>query len=479
MRLTPPPEDRPLTARERVERRRAQKRAASSGYGRRGAQRRRGCGPAGLLLLLVTLGVGALLLGLLGWARGTLRSLERDDPRPAVATSGAEPAGLPEGLREPFNVLLIGVDRRADLLEGVRSDTLILVHVNPPGGWAGMLSIPRDSVVNVPYLGQQKINTAYSYGFNNAEALYGPGTAPEAGGGALAAETVEGFLGLRVDYTAQIDFRGFERVVDTLGGITVDVPLPLLDSAYPSEDYGYERIFIPAGLQVLDGPTALRYARSRHSTSDFDRSRRQQQVLRAILAEVRARGLLSQAALLPDLARDLQASVNTTLPLSDIETIRGLADLAQRLSPERITQLSINPNDVGVLGESGSDIYWDQGDVRALVGRLLAGPDTTAEAARVLVLNGAGVQGLAGRVTSRLAGQGFVMEAAGDAPAPAEHSLLIDYSGRPQTLQALAEWLGLDAEQVLSAPPPGAPAPAGADIVLVLGADYQPHWAGE
>jgi len=323
--------------------------------------------------------LAALTLGLLGWARGTLQSIEQEDPRQAVRTPGpagaaATPAPLPDTLRDPFNVLLIGVDRRADMVEGVRSDTLILVHVDPRAGWAGMLSIPRDSVVRVPGLGEGKINTAYSYGFNNAEALYGADTAPEAAGGAMAAATVEGFLGVTVDYTAQIDFAGFERVVDTLGGITIDVPRPLLDPAYPTEDYGYERIYVPAGLQVLDGRTALRYARSRHSTSDFDRSRRQQEVLRAILAEVRGRGLLSQAGLLPELARDLQASVSTTLPLSDLDTLRGLAALAQRLTPERIVQLSINPNDVAVVAESGSDIYWDEGDVGALMGRLLAGP---------------------------------------------------------------------------------------------------------
>lgn len=465
-RRTPPTASRPQSARERVERLRA--------------RRRRGCAGPGLVAGALVAVVAAVLIGLIGAARGTLQAIERDDPRQAAP--GVSPQALPDTLREPFNVLLIGVDRREDMLEGVRSDTLIVVHVNPAAGWAGMLSIPRDSIVAVPNLGQQKINTAYSYGFNNAEALYGDGTAPEAGGGALAAETVEGFLGLSVDYIAQIDFRGFERVVDTLGGITVDVPRPLLDATYPTEDYGYERIYVPAGLQVMDGRTALRYARSRHSSSDFDRSRRQQQVLRALLGEVRARGLLSQAGLLPDLARDLQASVSTTLPLSDLDTIRGLAALAQGLGPERIVQLSINPDDVAVVAESGSDIYWDEADVRALAARLERGPEApaeAAEAARVQVLNGAGVQGLAGRVTAVLAGAGFPTAPPGDAPALAERTLLIDYRGRPQALRALADWLGLDPGQVLSEPPPGAPAPADADVVLLLGGDYQPRWAGE
>ena len=406
-----------------------------------------------------------------------LGAIQQADPRRPTAVVG-QPDLPPTGMRDPLNVLLVGVDRRPDMQEGVRSDTIILVHIDPAQGWAGMISIPRDSVADIPHLGQQKINAAYAYGFNHAAELYGEGTAPDAAGGALAAETVEGFLGLKVNYVAQIDFRGFQRVVDTLGGVTVDVPRPLLDPAYPTDDYGYERLYVPAGLQVLDGATALRYARSRHSSSDFDRSRRQQQVLRAILAEVRARGLLSQAALLPSLAHDLEQSVSTTMPLGDLDTLRGLADLAQRLDPDRIVQLSINPNDVALVQEVGSDIYWDKGDVSALVARLMAGPVAAAESARVQVQNGAEVQGLAGRVTDTLRAHGFQMASPADSPAPAEHSQLIDYGSHPQTLKRLADLLQIDQRYVFSTPPPDAPpAPLHTEIVLVLGVDHREGWA--
>lgn len=468
------------TARERVAARRAQ------GGGRAPRPPRRGPGRLALLAGLAALAVLVAGAALVGWAGGALRAIERADPRrPAAAAPGATAAAsLPQSLREPFNVLLVGVDRRPDPDEGVRSDTLILVHVEPAAGWAGMLSIPRDSVVEIPGVGMRKINFAYTYGYSNAEALYGAGTAPDAAGGALAADAVAGFLGVEVDYIAQIDFGGFQRVVDTLGGVRVDVARPILDPSYPSDDYGYERLYIPAGLQVMDGATALRYARTRHSSSDFDRSARQQQVLRAILDEVRARGLLSQAALLPDLAADLQESVATTLPLSDLETLRGLAAVAQGLDPAQIVTLSINPNDVGIAAEDGSDIYWDPNDVAAQVARLLAGPQAAPAAgepaARVQVLNGAGVRGLAGRVSARLAGDGFAMNDPADAPGTYERSRLIDYAGRPEALARLAAALGLDPASVYATPPADAPpAPYQADIVLILGADYSPAWAGE
>lgn len=459
MKPAPPPR-RANTARERVNARRASLRRA----------RQRRLWP--WIILALAFG-GLLLFSLAGWARGTLQAFEQADPRRPTA-AGAPAATLPATLRDPFTVLLIGVDRREDMLEGVRSDTLILVYVHPADGWAGMLAIPRDSVVTIPNLGERKINAAYSYGFNNAEALYGAGTDPAAAGGALVAETVEGFLGVPVDHIAQIDFAGFERIVDTVGGVLVDVAQPLLDGGYPTADYGYERIYIPAGLQVLDGATALRYARSRHSSSDFDRSARQQQVLRALLDTVRSRGLLDQAGLLPQLARDLEQSVSTTLPLSDLDTLRGLAALAQRLDSGRILTLSINPNDVAVRYEDGSDIYWEQADVQAQVARLLAGPD--AETARIKVLNGANVQGVAGRMSERLRALGFAVEPPGDAPAPSERTRLIDYHDRPQTRQRLAEALGLPETQIFTTPPPDAPAPDRADLVLILGADYAAYW---
>ncbi len=475
--MKPPfsPERRPYrTARERV----AARRAARGQV----APRRKSLALPGVALLLVALLVTLLAVGLWSWIGGTLRAFQQEDPRQSATATGRaafDAGALPQDLREPFNVLLIGVDRRPDPEEGARSDTLILVHVNPAGGWAGMLSIPRDSVVQIPGLGTAKINAAYAHGYNNPEALYGPGVAPEAAGGALAAETVAGFLGVEVDYIAQVDFHGFQRLVDTLGGIPINVERPIFDATYPSEDYGYERLYIPAGLQVMNGDLALRYARTRHASSDFDRSRRQQQVLRAMLHEVRARGLLSQAALLPELVRDLQESVSTTLPLSDLNTLRGLAALAQRLDAERILTLSINPNDVGIVWESGSDIYWDPADVAAQVARLQAGPAAKVEPARVQVLNGAGVPGLAGRVTARLAAQGFSLADPGDAPRIYERSQLIDYRGRPETLRRLVETLGLDPGDVYTVPPPGAPPGGGADLVLILGENYQPAWAGE
>ena len=286
-------------------------------------------------------------------------------PVPSIVVNNS----LHTKLRQPFTVLLIGVDKRPDPIEGARSDTLILVRLDPSTNNASMLSIPRDSVVLIPNVGYAKINAAYSQGYSAPAAFYGAGTSPDAAGAALAAQTVEQWLGITVDYTAQVDFHGFENLVDILGGVLLDVPNPLYDGEYPTEDYGYQRIFIPAGLQVIDGRTALIYARTRHASSDFQRSQRQQQVLRALLTQLRERGLFENAALLPQWAELLRETVRTSMPLSDFSFVQGLASIARNLDTKNIQQFSINPDEVALDGEDGSDLYWNAASLAELVAR--------------------------------------------------------------------------------------------------------------
>jgi LCP family protein required for cell wall assembly len=466
----------PQSARDRVAIRRA---------ARRGWRRRPILIAAAALAAIALIVVGMLALR----ANRALSTIQQTDPRRRPTATIRPLAGgpiaptlppLPNALRDPVNILLIGVDKRPSADDGVRSDTLILVHLDPQAKWASMLSIPRDSVVIIPHMGQAKINAAYAYGFTNAAAIYGEGTEPDAGGGALVAETVEQFLNVKVDYTAQVDFHGFETLVDSVGGVVVDVPTPLLDAEYPTADYGVERIYIPEGLQVMNGRTALIYARSRHASNDFDRSRRQQVVLRALLDQVRGRGLLENVSALPEWAEVLEQNIRTTLPVKDLGMLNGLATLARQLKGDRIVQLSINPNDVAIDAEDGSDLYWNRADIAALVTRWQAGPQAApAEAGRVQVLNGAQVDGIAAKVSGFLRAQGFALADPAQAPQVYKHSLIIDYSGRPQTRQRLADALGIDPRYVQAKPGPDAPPPPyQTDIVLIVGQDYQQRWLG-
>jgi LCP family protein required for cell wall assembly len=172
----------------------------------------------------------------------------------------------------PTNILVLGIDRRPGEGDAVRTDTLLLLHSDPGSRRLVLLSIPRDLWVTFPEGGEGRINTVHVY----AE-LETAGSGP-----ARAAETVSANFGVPVHRTLRLDFDAFRDVVDAAGGIEIDVPKPVIDNAYPTDDYGTIRIEIPVGLQHMDGETALQYARSRHGSTDFDRAARQQQILLAL-----------------------------------------------------------------------------------------------------------------------------------------------------------------------------------------------------
>lgn len=283
------------------------------------------------------------------------------------------------------NVLLIGVDERPDHPEeGVRSDTLILVHLDAAGRWVSMLSIPRDTQVELLDIGTTKINVAYGQGYARAEELYGTGTTPQQGGMALAAQTVEDFLdlperGMSIDYTAQVNFDGFVQVIDAVGGITVDVPTVIVDEEYPTPDFGFKRVEFQPGPQHMDGETALIYARTRHADSDFGRAQRQQQVVHALVAAIKSDGWLHRMMQLPAVLDSLKsreghpAPVLTTMPVDRLDILAGLMVLASGLTPDSLQQVHINPETVFVT-EIGSNLVWDVEGVHAQVDQMLKHP---------------------------------------------------------------------------------------------------------
>lgn len=209
---------------------------------------------------------------------------------PTLVTTPTPPANdLPDwDKHERVNLLLLGIDEISDGLPA-RSDTMIIVTINPETKQVGMLSIPRDLLVSIPNYGADKINAAYAYGSST----------PLTGAG-LARATVEFNFGIPIHYVVEVDFDGFEKIVDTLGGVTIDVPAPVKDDEYPSENYNYTRVYFTTGLQHLTGKQALRYSRTRHDDGDFARGNRQQQVLIALREQGLRLNLISKAAQLLD-----------------------------------------------------------------------------------------------------------------------------------------------------------------------------------
>jgi polyisoprenyl-teichoic acid--peptidoglycan teichoic acid transferase len=185
-----------------------------------------------------------------------------------------------------FTVLVMGLDRRpGETGLAYRTDTMMLVSLDPAANSIGILSIPRDLYVEVPGYNQlQRVNSPMVLG-----ELRQPGAGPE-----LAMQTVQYNLGIRIhDYVA-IDFNSFIKIIDLIGGLDVDVPYTISDTLYPDMNYGYDPFYIEAGFQHLDGTTALKYARTRHGDNDFVRAQRQQLVLNALRDRVLSPDLLPQ-----------------------------------------------------------------------------------------------------------------------------------------------------------------------------------------
>lgn len=204
------------------------------------------------------------------------------------------------------NLLLLGLDRRPDDTTYVsRADTLILTTVYPRENYVGLLSIPRDLWVALPDGRMNRINTAHF--FAEADAA---GTGP-----AATQQTVQSNFGVEVPYYIRIDFIGFVKIVDAVGGIDLDIPAPLFDDAYPTYDYGVTTVSFEAGPQHLDGERALAYARIRHGSSDFQRAERQQLVITAFLERLGQPGAWPR---FPALAAAIGESVDTNLTLLDM-----------------------------------------------------------------------------------------------------------------------------------------------------------------
>ena len=245
---------------------------------------------------------------------------------PDDATDQANAAIGPWDGKERLTILLLGVDRRED--EPSRSDTMILVNIDPVTKRAAMLSIPRDMRVIIPGYGVHKINAAYAFG----DADQVPG-----GGPGLTIRTIEANFGIRVHHYAQVDFDGFVKIIDTIGGLTIDVPYPIKDDEYPGPGNQYMRIFFQAGWQHMDGERALQYARTRHDDGDGRRSARQQQVLMALREQGVRMDLFSKAE---ELINEVGAAVRTDLqPAQAIQ----LARLGSEIDPASIIQYSLNP----------------------------------------------------------------------------------------------------------------------------------------
>lgn len=396
-----------------------------------------------------------------------------DSNTPLQISSGPTPP--PWDGAQRVTLLLMGLDYR-DWISGEgppRTDTMILFTIDPINRTAGILSIPRDLWVNIPGYSYGRINTAYQLG----EAFQHP----NGGGPGLSMETVEELLGVPVDYYAIVDFFAFEKFIDEIGGVKVDVLEKM--KVDPLGDNNTKTL--RPGIQTLSGELALAYARARKTEGgDFDRAERQQQVILGIRERVLSADILptliSKSGVLYN---ELASGVHTNLTLD--QTVK-LAWLASQITDENIKRGVIGPPDQVNLAVSpdGSqqvlkpitenirilrdEIFSTESPSSPLGAELSQEEQLSAEGARIQVLNGSYTPGLAARTTEYLNSLGMNVTATDNAQNVATYTEIIFYNGKPYTVKYLVDLMGISDFRIRYINDPS----ANVDISLVLGDDW-------
>jgi len=375
---------------------------------------------------------------------------------------------------ERVNIMVMGIDQREHEQGPWRTDTMLVLTLDPVTMSGGMLSLPRDLWVPIPGYEEGRINTAHYLG----ELDDYPG-----GGPALAVKTVQYNLGVPIHHYARVNFTAFEQLVDLIGGIDVYVEEEIADPIYPDEAHGYDPLYISAGWQHFNGEMALKYARTRHTAGgDFDRARRQQQVVLAVFEQATRPDLLPQLApRAPELWNALQDSVATDLTLEEVIALAQLAsevdseDIRYGVIDEHYTQFWTTPDGQQVLIPLRDQMRELRDYIFTTEATLPQASDPAThladEAATIEVLNGATTEGLATLTAEYLQQQGLQIARADNADrSDYLETLVIVYTGKTYTAEYITRMLGLPPTAVVH----GADPTAEYDISVILGADYQP-----
>lgn len=231
--------------------------------------------------------------------------------------------------RGRVNILLLG--RAGEQYPGKNlTDTVMIMSIDTNQKKVALLSLPRDLYAPIPNTNLfTKINSLYQYGINTREAL------------SPLQKSVEEITGETINYFIVLDFDGFEKVIDTLGGISVDVVRDFHDERYPGKNYSYETFDIKKGWQTLDGATALKYVRERHNDpeGDFGRAKRQQQVIQAVKNKAFSASTLLNIFAINDLLDTLGENIQTNMELDDM---KSFLELASALDTKNITTVVID-----------------------------------------------------------------------------------------------------------------------------------------
>ncbi|HMD89297.1 MAG TPA: LCP family protein [Anaerolineaceae bacterium] len=422
--------------------------------------------------------------------------IAQQNTKPMAASGG--PAAKNWDGSSRINILVMGLDARAQAYDIPRSDTMILFTLDPKTLSAGMLSIPRDLWVDIPGFSQDKINTAYFDG--EANHLDG-------GGPALAVKTVEQFLNVSINYYAVLDFNSFTKFIDDMGGLTMKIRETItVDPLGPNND-----VTLKPGTQNLSGAVVLAYARDRETAhGDFDRANRQQEVIMAIRNQVVNLNMMPTLIIKsPKIYTDIASGIRTNLSLAQVVQ---LALIAEQVPPERIKRELINdpeqctiswswngesillpiPNEIKRLRDQLFDtsgyastpqvVPTITPDIAIQANTTLVPTQvpptatpvidpitlTKREKARLQVQNGTMYPGLADKTAAYLKKKGFNVIGTANASQLADQTTIMIYADEPGTVKYLTSIFNVSPGNIYNQSDPKAPA----DIVVILGSDW-------
>jgi LCP family protein required for cell wall assembly len=241
------------------------------------------------------------------------------------------------GKLDRLNILLLGYRGVDDPNGGLLTDSMMVMSIKKSTGEVALISVPRDLYVTLPHSeAKGKINEAYAVGTKNGSWQ---------GALSYSKQEIEDVTGLDINYVASIDFQAFKEIVDTLGGVTVYLDKPFVEKVPFAEG----SISLPAGTSTINGEKALLYSRARESSSDFDRVRRQQQVLMGIKEKALNLGVISNPTKIVSIINSLGNHVRTDAELWEIQ---DLAQIFSKLDNSKIKHKVFDTTPTGLLYQS-------------------------------------------------------------------------------------------------------------------------------
>ncbi len=359
------------------------------------------------------------------------------------------------------NILILGVGD-AGHQGATLSDTIMVVSYDVSSKNVSMISIPRDLYVKVDGYGYAKINSAHAYG---EEYKY------SGGGPQLARDTVSYVLDIPIHYYVRADFTGFSKLIDAVGGVDINVEKDLYDPLYPDGTFN-----ITKGLHHMDGKMALKYARSRETTSDFDRARRQQQVLVALKDKL----LSTQTLVNPKkIAEIIQITGNNVKTDFQTNEIQRLVEIGKTIDSKKIVNKVLDnaPDGLLIAGnypQAGYTLIPKLGlgnytALRSLAKNIFNDHSISDEAANLAVFNGTSTAGLAAKVTESLKASDYTVLYTGSAQGQTHLTTIIydnSKGAKPKTIAALEKTFNVKS---VSNPNPN----SSYDIEIIVGKDYK------